>query len=110
MDVYVLPNAVTDATAHTVAYTLTAVPGAVYRLHTVTVNGLPDSARTLFLSNWPMKPGDPYSDLAVADYLAKYVAQPVFREYNTGFKAIGTPDTHQVDLTLTFTPNGNKPY
>jgi len=110
IDVYVLPNPVTDATAHTVAYTFTAVPGAVYSLHTLTVNGLPDSARTLLLSNWPMKPGDPYSDLAVADYLAKYVAQPIFREYNAGFKAAGNPETHQVDLTLTFTPNGSKPY
>lgn len=110
MDVYVLPNPVTDAGAHTVAYTFTAVPGAVYRLHTVTVNGLPDSARTLFLCNWPMKPGDPYSDLAVADHLAKYVAQPVFRQYDAGFKAIGDPQTHLVDLTLTFTPNGNKVY
>jgi len=110
IDVYVLPNAVTDATTHTVAYTFTAVPGAVYSLHTLTVNGLPDSARTLLLSNWPMKPGDPYSDLAVADYLTKYVAQPIFREYNAGFKAAGNPETHQVDLTLTFTPNGSKPY
>ena len=110
IDVYVLPNPVTDATTHTVAYTFTVVPGAVYSLHTLTVNGLPDSARTLLLSNWPMKPGDPYSDLAVADYLAKYVAQPIFREYNAGFKAAGNPETHQVDLTLTFTPNGSKPY
>jgi len=110
IDVYVLPNPVTDATAHTVAYTFTAVPGAVYSLHTLTVNGLPDSARTLFQSNWPMKPGDPYSDLAVADYLTKYVAQPIFREYNAGFKAAGNPETHQVDLTLTFIPNGSKPY
>jgi outer membrane protein assembly factor BamA len=110
MDVYVLPHPVSDANTHTVAYSFEAVPGAVYRLHSVTINGLPDKQRALFQANWPMKPGDPYSDLAVADYLAKYVAQPVFRQYDAAFKAVGTPDTHQVDLTLTFTPNSNKIY
>jgi outer membrane protein assembly factor BamA len=110
MDVYVLPNPVTDADAHTVAYTFAVVPGEVYRLHAVNIQGLPEKERSLFQAGWPMKPGDPYSDLGVADYLAKYVAQPVFRQYDAGFKAIGDPATHQVELTLTFTPNGTKAY
>ncbi len=57
-----------------------------------------------------MKPGDPYSDQAVNAFLTKHIAQPLFRPYGAGFKAVGDPATHQVDLTLTFTPNGSKAF
>jgi outer membrane protein assembly factor BamA len=110
MDVYVLPHPILDAATHTVAYTFDAVPGAIYHLHAVSVTGLPAHELSLFQAGWPMKPDDPYCDLTVSDYLARYVAQPVFRQYDAGFKAIGNPDTHLVDRTLTFTPNGNKAY
>jgi outer membrane protein insertion porin family len=110
MDVYILPNPVLDSTTHTVSYTLTATPGEIYHLHSLTVDGLSPQARALFDADWPMKPGDPYSDLAVNAFLMKHVAQPVFRTYSPEFKAIGDPQTHLVDLTLTFTPNGSKDY
>ena len=57
-----------------------------------------------------MKPGDPYSDQAVNIFLTKHIAQPLFRTYGAGFKAVGDPPTHQVDLTLTFAPNGAHAY
>jgi outer membrane protein assembly factor BamA len=110
IDVYVLPHPALDAATHTVAYTLTAIPGDIYRLHAVTVTGLTPQARALFDADWQMKSGDPYSDLGVSDFLARHAAQPVFRQYDAGFKAIGDPQTHLVDLTLTFTPNGSKAY
>jgi outer membrane protein insertion porin family len=110
MDIYVLPHPAPDAATHTVAYSFEAVPGAVYLLRNVTVTGLPEKERATFQANLPLKLGEPYSDLAVTDYLAKHVAQPVFRQYDAGFRAVAAPDTHQVDLTLSFTPNGNKAY
>ena len=110
MDVYVLPHPVLDAATHSASYTFTAIPGDVYRLHTVNVTGLPPQSRALFDADWQMKPGDPYSDLGVNAYLIKHVAQPLFRQYNAGFKAVGDPQTHLVDLTLTFTPNSSKAY
>jgi outer membrane protein insertion porin family len=110
LDVYVLPHPVLDAATHTAAYTLTVAPGDVYHLHAVTVDGLSPQARALFDADWPMKPGDPYSDLAVNAYLIKHAAQPLFRTYGPSFRAVGDPQTHLVDLTLTFTPNGSKAY
>jgi outer membrane protein assembly factor BamA len=107
MDVYVLSNPVTDTTAHTVAYTLRAVPGEIYRLHTVTVTGLSTDARKAFDTAWTMKVGDPYSDLAVNNFLRKNIAQPAFRPYSMTYQASADPQTHQVDLTLTFAPNPN---
>ena len=110
LDVYVLPHPVPDATAHTVAYTFEPIPGEIYSLKTVNVTGLSPQALQQFNADWTMKPGDPYSDQAVNTFLTKHIAQPLFRPYGAGFKAVGDPATHQVDLTLTFTPNGSKPY
>jgi outer membrane protein assembly factor BamA len=107
LDVYVLPHPAFDATNHTVAYSLEPIPGEIYRLKTVNVTGLSPQALQQFNADWPMKPGDPYSDQAVNAFLAKHIAQPPFQPYGAGFKAVGDPQTHQVDLTLTFTPNNS---
>ncbi len=105
LDVYVLSHPVPDDAAHTVAYTFEPIPGEIYRLKTVTATGLSPQALQQFNADWSMKPGDPYSDQAVNAFLAKHIAQPPFQPYGAGFKAVGDPATHQVDLTLTFTPN-----
>ena len=110
LDVYILPHPVFDATAHTVAYTLEPIPGEIYRLKAVNVTGLSPQALQQFNADWPMKPGDPYSDQAVNAFLIKHVAQPLFRPYGAGFKAVGDPATHQVDLTLTFVASGGPSY
>jgi outer membrane protein assembly factor BamA len=110
IDVYILPHPTPDPTTHTVAYNLTAVPGDIYHLGAITINGLSPKARALFDADWQLKPGDLYSDLAVNAFLKKHAAQAVFRTYDPTFKAIGDPQTHLVDLTLTFTPNGSKDY
>jgi hypothetical protein len=47
---------------------------------------------------------------ALSAFLIKHVEQPVFRTYNPTFKAIGDPQTHMVDFTITFTPNGSRVY
>jgi outer membrane protein assembly factor BamA len=105
LDVYVVSHPLPDATAHTVAYTFEPIPGEIYHLKTVNVTGLSPQALQQFNADWLMKPGDPYSDQAVNAFLAKHIAQPLFHTYAGGFKAVGDPATHEVDLTLTFTPN-----
>ncbi len=102
MDVYILSNPATDDTAHTVAYTLHAVPGDPYHLHAVTTTGLSPNAQKAFDAVWQMKPGDPYSDLAVDSFLRKNIAQPAFAQYGASFRAAADPQTHLVDLTVTF--------
>ena len=110
MDVYILPHPILDAATHTVAYTLTVTPGNVYHLHSLNVTGLSPQARAVLDADLHLKPGDPYSDLAVNAFLIHHVAQPLFRSYNPTYRAVGDPQTHLVDLTLTFTPNGSKAY
>lgn len=110
IDVYVLPHPVPDPSTHTIAYNLTVVPGEIYHLQTLNVVGLSSEATQQFNADWQLKPGDPYSDLAVNAFLIKHAAQPAFRGYTPAFKAVGDPQTHQVDLTLTFTPNGSRVY
>jgi outer membrane protein assembly factor BamA len=107
---YITSNPVIDPTAHTVAYTLRVVPGEVYRLETLTVTGLSPSAQKAFDTAWTMKAGDPYSEMAVNIFIRKNIAQPAFQPYSLGYSASFDPDTHLVDLTLTFTPNGSKAY
>lgn len=106
MDVYLLASPVIDTAAHTVAYTLEAVQGQPYRLHAVTATGLSAAAQKVFDADWQMKPGDPYSDLAVNAFLTKHIAQPDFRPYSASFRAVGDPETHLVDLTVTFVSDG----
>jgi outer membrane protein assembly factor BamA len=110
MDVYVLSNPVTDVAAHTVAYTLHPVPGEQYHLKSVNPTGLSPNTQKTFDSAWQLKPGDLYSDLAVQTFLLKNIAQPTFRPYDTSFQAVADPQTHLVDLTITFTPNHNVRY
>jgi outer membrane protein assembly factor BamA len=107
LHVYVLPHPVPDAAAHTIAYTLEPIPGDIYRLKAVNVTGLPPSAQKAFDTAWTMKAGDPYSEIAVNLFIRKNMGQPVFQPYNLNYGASVDPDTHLVDLTLTFAPNNN---
>ncbi|MGA7155826.1 MAG: hypothetical protein WBY53_03200 [Acidobacteriaceae bacterium] len=102
MDVYILSHPAPDATTHTVAYTLEPIPGEIYHLKSVTPTGLSPDAQKAFDSAWQLKPGEVYSDLAVGDFLRKNVAQPAFRPYSVSFRASADPQTHLVDLALTF--------
>jgi outer membrane protein assembly factor BamA len=110
IDAYVLAPPVTDPAASTVAYTLQVVPGEVYHLGTLNIVGLAPDVRPYFDSEWTMKPGDPYSDIAVNTFLRTHAAQPQLRPYSVGFSAVGDPATHLVELTLKFIPTGAAKY
>jgi len=107
MDVYLLSNPAPDTTAHTIAYTLRVIPGEIYHLNTVTANGLSPEAKKAFDAAWTMKPGDPYSPTPINTFLRKNIAQPPLRSYTMTYQASADPQTHLVDLTLTFAPNPN---
>jgi len=57
MDVVVQPGAVLDHAAHTVAYTVTVVPGEPYRLRSINATGLDPAARKDFDRGWTMQVG-----------------------------------------------------
>jgi outer membrane protein assembly factor BamA len=102
MDVVVQPGPVLDRTAHTVAYTVTVVPGEQYRLRSVNATGLDPAARKDFDRGWNMKAGDVYNVQYVTSFLDNNTALRALSEYTFAYKAVADPQAHTVDLALTF--------
>jgi outer membrane protein assembly factor BamA len=108
MDVVVLSGAVLDASAHTVAYSVTVIPGEQYRVHSVNAIGLSLGAHADFDRGWRMKPGDLYNVEYVKGFLSNNTALRTLQGYSFSYKASADPQTHQVDLTLSFIPDGRR--
>jgi outer membrane protein insertion porin family len=104
MDAYLRVTPTLDASAHTVAYALAAVPGEPYQLNTVAAVGLGPAQQKAFDANWAMKHGDPYSEAYVANFLHNNTALRQFDGLAATFTASADPNTHLVDLTITFVP------
>jgi len=106
MDVVVQPGPVLDHTAHTVAYTVTVIPGEQYRLRSVNATGLDPAARKDFDRGWTMKAGDLYNVEYVTSFLKNNTALQALGAYSFAYKAVADPQTHTVDLALTFVRAG----
>jgi outer membrane protein insertion porin family len=104
MDAYLRVTPTLDATAHTVAYTLAAVPGEPYQLNTVAAVGLSHAQQQIFDTNWAMKHGDPYSEAYVTNFLLHADQTLHLEGLQAAFTASADPNTHLVDLTITFVP------
>jgi outer membrane protein assembly factor BamA len=102
MDVFVEPGATLDAAAHTVNYNVTVVPGEQYHLRSVMPLNLSPVAQKDFDTGWRMKPGDPYDAEYIKGFLKNNTALQALNGYSAGFKASADPQTHLVDLTITF--------
>ena len=102
IDVFVEPGASLDTTAHTVSYNITVVPGEQYHLRSVTPLNLSPAAQKDFDTGWRMKPGDLYNAEYVTSFLKNNTALQALNGYSAGFKASADPQTHLVDLTITF--------
>jgi len=108
IDAYVTPSPKLDSTAHTVSYALQVVPGEVYRLKSVTPLNLTPAAQQDFEAAWRMKPNDVYNEAYVANFITNNSALKHLSVYSASFKAIGDPETHLVDLTITFVPGSGR--
>ncbi|HEY5330751.1 MAG TPA: POTRA domain-containing protein [Acidobacteriaceae bacterium] len=107
MDVVVQPGPVLDRTAHTVAYTVAVVPGEQYRLRSVNATGLDPAARNDFDRGWTMKAGALYNIQYVTSFLENNTALRALSAYSFAYKAVADPQTHTVDLALTFVRSGS---
>jgi outer membrane protein assembly factor BamA len=96
-----------DTATHHVAYTIRVVPGEQYRLHAVKVVGLTDQQHKDFDSAWHMNPGDFYDLDYLQSFLVKNNAIQSLRGYSATYKAFSDPNTHLVDLVLTFVKGGS---
>ncbi len=102
MDVAINAEPTLDATAHTVSYAVTVIPGAQYRLHEITPNNLDPAARADFDRGFVLKPGALYNPEYVAGFLKANTALRSLEGYSAGFKAYADPNTHTVDLVINF--------
>jgi outer membrane protein assembly factor BamA len=102
VDVIVKATPTPDTTTHQVAYIVTVVPGEQYRMHEITANNLDPEARKDFDRGFLLKPGDLYNPDYVTTFLKKNTALQALLGYSASFKAYADPNTHTVDLVLTY--------
>jgi len=108
LDAYVDPHPMIDDSAHTVAYALHTVRGEQYRLKSVTPNDLSPAALDEFHRAWTMKPGDIYNADFVANFIPDHDSFKQLNSYSAAYQASADPNTHLVDLTITFFPSGGR--
>jgi len=95
-----------DAATHHVTYTIHVTPGPQYRIKTIQAIGLSDDQRKQFVSAWHMNPGDFYDVNYVTEFLHNNSALQSLSGYSATYDAIADPNTHLVDLTITFAKGG----
>jgi outer membrane protein insertion porin family len=102
MDVVVEAEPSVDSATHQVAYAVTVKPGEQYRIHELTTNNLDPAAKADFDRGFLMKPGELYNPEYATTFLKKNTALQALKGYSAAFKAYADPNTHTVDLAITF--------
>jgi outer membrane protein assembly factor BamA len=110
-DVSVAATPQEDAATHQVAYTVTVTPGELYRIKTITPNGLDAAEQADFDKGFTMKAGDIYNPEYLQAFYQKAflennTALRKLAEFNFSYKAYADPSTHTVDLVLNFARDG----
>jgi outer membrane protein assembly factor BamA len=109
MDITITAAPTLDHAKHEVAYTVTAEPGKQYRIKELTVNNLDPAARADFDRGFLMKAGELYNPEYAATFLKKNTALQALAGYSAGYKAYASPNSHTVDLVLTFYRGARSP-
>ena len=102
LDVVVASNPKLDATANTVAYTITVTPGEPYRIHEITPQNLTGPAKADYDRGFLLKPGDIYNPSYLTNFLQNNTALRALAGYSASFRAYADPATHQVDVVIAF--------
>jgi len=102
MDVIVDAVPTVDLITHQVAYTVSVKSGEQYRIRELTAKNLDPAARADFDRGFHMTAGALYNPEYVSNFLKNNTALQALEGYRAGFKAYADPNTHTVDLVLTF--------
>jgi outer membrane protein assembly factor BamA len=105
-DAKVKAPATFDHLGHHVSYTITVDPGPQYHIHSIKALGLSAEQQKQFDSAWHMNPGDFYDTTYLTEFLHKNSALQSLAGYSATYNASSDPDTHLVDLTITFAKGG----
>ena len=102
MDVVIRTDPNFDEATHTVTYKVSVVPGEQYRIHEVTANNLDPAALADFNRTFLMRKGELYNPEYVKGFLKNNTSVKSLAPYTAAYKAYADPNTHTVDLVLTF--------
>lgn len=95
-----------DTATHQVAFTIAANAGAQYTLRSISSQNLSDAQKKDFDRAWILHPGDVYNETYVTGFLKNNTALLSLAGSSLAFKTVADPDTHTVDLILTFAHAG----
>ena len=101
-DVLVSPKPALDTAANRVSYTFSAVPGEIYRIRSLSPLNLTSAQQSDFNRGWTLKAGDVFNSEYITNFLQQNTALRSFDGYSATFKAIRDPESHLVDVTVTF--------
>jgi hypothetical protein len=104
VDAVVLVNSDLDAKSGSAGYTFSVDPGPQYILRTITIQGLPPDVQKDFESAWTIKPGDVYNEDYLLNFINDHPNIKSLKGYTFDYNRSTTPDTHMVDLVITFKP------
>jgi outer membrane protein insertion porin family len=102
MDVVVEAAPKPNPATHQVVYTVAVKPGEQYRVKQVTTNNLDPAAQADFDRGFLMKTGELFNPDYVRTFLKENTALRALDGYSATYKAYADPNTHTVDLVLTF--------
>lgn len=102
MDVVIKTDPNFDDAVRTVTYNISVIPGEQYRIHEITANNLDPAALADFNRGFLMSKGELYNPEYVKGFLKNNTALKSLAPYTATYKAYADPNTHTVDLVLTF--------
>lgn len=106
-DVIVAATPTFDDAAKTVSYTITVTPGEVYRIKSVSAQGLDSKAQADFEKYFLMREGEPFNQEYTNGFVKNNTALASLRDYAGNWRAVSSPTTHTVDLTVVFFKGGS---
>jgi outer membrane protein assembly factor BamA len=101
-DVVVSATPSIDSSTSQVSYTFTAAPGDIYRIRSLTPVNLTSSQQGDFNRGWTLKAGDVFDSEYITNFLKMNSALRSFDGYSATYKALRDPESHLVDVTVTF--------
>jgi len=97
-----------DETAHTVSYDIELVPGEVYKLSKLDLQGLDDAQKAKLSTIWKLNPGDVYDATYAPNFLKKNQAKLGFLNgYSLAWTQKIYDDTKNVELFVFFRRPGS---
>lgn len=96
-----------DRTQHTVAYTISVVPGPVFHMGKLTVTGLDVAKQALVEQYWALHEGDTFDETYPPTFLNRNSKTlHALDGWSASYKQYTNEETHVVDLTVSFAQGG----